>query len=212
MQGASFFIYLKAVLCYTNAEKLTTKDQHIMKRLTILFGCVFLLFSGCQEPSHSKSGCSKFPPSLAGTWKAQGSKWQVTLAPDGKVVSLVNAIGSSMVIAEGEMFFEEGPKKGTFLRFVFGPCFTNYNLATRELGVTVTMKDFYMQLPDKVLEEDMKYRITGPVSEDSNRWDAKLFVYITPKGGQPTDPNLVEPKVLVFDKVEDVQPSPPENQ
>jgi hypothetical protein len=187
-----------------------------MKQLIVLLGGVFLLFGGCQEPNRSKSGAvkgggKKFPSSLAGTWKARGSKWQVTLAPNGKVISLVNATGSSMVIKEGKMFFEEGSTRGEFLHFIFGPCFTNYNPATRELGVTVTMKDFYMQTRKGVLEEDMKYLITGPVSEDGNRWDAKLFVYITPKGGKPTEPNSAEPKILIFDKVRDIQSGPPKN-
>jgi hypothetical protein len=188
-----------------------------MNRLIVLSGCVFLLFSGCQEPNRDENvvdvkviieGGGEFPQSLAGTWKDQTSEWQVTLAHDGKVVSLVNAIGSSMVIAD-EGFAEDGPEEGTFLCFVFGLCYTNYNPATRELGVIVTLEDFHMQLPDEVLEADMEYRITGLVSEDGNRWDAKLFNYISPKDGQPY---LAGPEILVFNKVESIQPSPPKSQ
>jgi len=195
------------------------KGLNIMKRSIIFAGCCVILMGlvGCQGPSVNNSGVEviiegggEFPRSLAGTWKDQESSWQVTLAPDGSIVSLVNAIGSSMVIAEGGLF-EDGPVEGTFLCFVFGPCYTNYNPATRELGVTVTLDDFYMQLPDEVFEADMKYHITGPVSKDSSRWDAKLFVYVFPKGGQPTDPNTVSPQILVFNKVENVQPEPPKN-
>ena len=192
-----------------------------MKQLVVWAGCVVFLsvLAGCQSPAGNKSGVEviiedggEFPQSLAGTWKAQASKWQITLAPDGNIVSLVNAIGSSMVIAEGGVF-EDGHVEGTFLGFVFGPCYTNYNPATRELGVTITLDDFYMQLPDEVFEAGMKYHITGPVSKDSSRWDAKLSVYIFPKGRRSTEPNLVGPQqILVFNKVEDIQPEPPKNQ
>lgn len=179
---------------------------------------IFLLCSaaGCNhnkktgpEPIVKTGG--EFPKHLAGTWKANAAKWQLTLAPDGNVVSLVNAAGLKMTMAEGGLF-QPGPAEGTFLYFVFGPTHTNYHPKTRQLNVTVIIDRFHMKLPGGELQGDIKYYFTGPVSEDSQRWDVKLYSYATPKGLKPTDPNLVKPEIFVFTKVQNHQLSPPENQ
>jgi len=192
-----------------------------MKRAIILVWTIFfLLLSGCQNSGDKSGGVchlipdnNQFPPSLAGIWKADASSWQITLAPDGNVVSVIDDAGWSMVLAEGGLF-SPGSQQNEFLYIVYGPCYANYNPQTRQLSVTINIEHFHIELSDAVMDTALKHYFTGPVFENGKRWNVKLFNYARFEGdsSETFDPNLVDEESLVFNKVQNNQLSPPGNQ
>ncbi|GAF71377.1 unnamed protein product, partial [marine sediment metagenome] len=66
-----------------------------MKQLLVLAGFAVLLLglAGCQNVNRGVEviieGGGEFPASLAGTWKAEGRPWKITLNPNGTVASVV---------------------------------------------------------------------------------------------------------------------------
>lgn len=181
-----------------------------MKRLSVLVGCMIVLSSlaGCQGSSKTTPGGVEgvvkggggFPESLAGTWKADTTKWQITLAPDANVVSFTNAGGALMNIAEGSLLHSHD-EAGSYLYMVFGPCYANYDPATRKLDVTVTVERFVAGSANGALEGNARYFFTGPVSEDGKEWD----VILQSSGGlldqKESTADKIPPQGLTFHKV-----------
>lgn len=180
-----------------------------MKKLRAIPICLLIaavITTGCQ-PSRAKGPAKpgkSFPRSLAGTWQADASYWQVTLAPDGNVVSVIDGSGVKMIMAEGG-FYKAGTAEGSFLYNVYGPSFAVYNPAARQLDATITIDDFHMEFQGGVvLEGNFKFFLTGPVSADSKKWDVRLFTYGALKGGAPSKPIRSSRSFLFFTKLKTI--------
>jgi hypothetical protein len=166
--------------------------------------------AGCQGPSQTASPgngsekpverAGKFPEFLVGTWKAETTKWQITLAPDANVVSYHSAGGMRMVMAEGSMF-QRNPETDGSLYLSFGPCYADYDPATRELDVTITIEHFRAGSSSGALEGNAHYIFTGPVSEDGKKWDVTLLSFGGVLGQERSAMDVIPPQYLTFRKV-----------
>jgi hypothetical protein len=182
-----------------------------MKRLIVLFGCVFLLLGGCQEISRNKSrvdviieGGGEFPPLLAGRWKDAEKGWEFVFEPDGTISSAVIDSGFMSVvpakrIAQKPMIVGKSVYK-------LGQWTVQYSPKTRELGVEVVVDFFHVDIGKTWLEGHSTDWFVGIVSEDYQTWrpdwiSFPKYIAFTPEPGElPVDPNdtLTE---LVFRKV-----------
>ncbi len=143
---------------------------------------------------------SGFPANLAGTWKADVSKWSITLGPEGEIISSINEAGMNMVMAEGGLL-QEGGGGNRYLVFQFGDSFTEYNRESRKLTATINIESLSMVFQERIFEGDMKYVISGSISDDGNRWLADVETYMTLENLKSGDkPATVER--LLFRKVD----------
>jgi hypothetical protein len=154
-----------------------------MKRLIVLFGCVFLLLGGgCQEPGRNKNaveviieGDGEFPPSLVGKWKANGGFWQFVFEPNGAISSAVINLGAvEMTPGKVSRFPTLYGGKGVFEP---GQWLVQYSPDSRELSVEVVLKHFYQDIGAAAIEGSITDILVGPVSENGELWNADWFTF-----------------------------------
>jgi hypothetical protein len=158
------------------------KGISIMKWLMILFGCVFLLFGGCQEVSHNKSSVDviiedggEFPPFLVGKWKDKEQGWEIVFEPDGTISSaLMGPIDK--VMKPGQVTTVETITGGKGV-YEPGEWMVDYSPTSRELTVKISLKNFYFELGDGLLEGDCIDIFAGPISQDGNVWQVEWFSF-----------------------------------
>ncbi|MFA5252965.1 MAG: hypothetical protein WC454_10335 [Phycisphaerae bacterium] len=185
-----------------------------MKRLIVLFGCVFLLLGGCQEPGRTKSGVTvviidgnePFPQALAGRWKDSEKGWEFVFEPDGTISSAV--IDSNFMAVEPAKRVAQKPMLVGKSVYKLGQWTVQYTPKTRELGVEVVVDFFHVDFGKTWLEGSSTDWFVGTVSEDYQTWQAEWvsfpeYIAYTPEPGElPVDPNDTI-KELLFKKVTD---------
>lgn len=181
-----------------------------MKQLVILAGCAIVLAGlvGCQDDNKvngvSVGGGGGFPEFLAGTWKADNHKWQITFEGDGRITSIVHYIWNLPIDINEGGFFTEGPDEGTHALFIIGPCEAEYKENTRELSVKIILDHYSIKLPQGTLEGKSHDFFEGPVSEDGKTWKTGWKHYIWLEDAAPPDADEIEanPVPLVFTKID----------
>jgi len=187
----------------------------MLRRCLTFLISYFLIFCGCSHQQGAGGDISSigetkavsssvqesgFPANLAGTWKADVSKWSITLGPEGEIISSINEAGMNMVMAEGGLL-QEGGGGNRYLLFQFGDSFTEYNRESRKLTATINIESLSMVFKERSFEGDMKYVISGSISDDGNRWLADVETYMTLEDLKSGDkPATVER--LLFRKVD----------
>ena len=187
-----------------------------MRYLILLAVCLaFVLVAvGCQPGAMSKTGVEVniggdgvFPQELVGLWR--GDAWKIVFEADGSISSAVIPQGATRIV----------PKVPTIIpmklggKGVYEPGLwsVDYMPQSRELTVEIVVKHFNLELGDNVLKGNIRYLLSGQVSEDYKVWYCttvnfpKYFAYTTSTSGPqelPVDPNLTMAEVL-FEKVED---------
>jgi len=190
-----------------------------VRMAVILIGCVIVLLglAGCQNTGGVKvivEGGEEFPESLAGTWKADKSKWQLVFEPDGRITSAVVGLGwTKMTPGKATTFPTRFGGKGIFEP---GLWTVQYDHRNCELSVELVIEHFYQDLGTYAMEGTATDLLVGPISQDGRIWEPDLFstekfIAHIPDPNQPGSrkiqefSNVTEPefrKTLVFSKVE----------
>lgn len=197
-----------------------TNDQgpNIMKRLIVLFGCVFLLFGGCQELSRNKSkvevitkGGKEFPEFLVGRWKEKGKEygeWEFVFEPDGTISSGRAPIWKdSMIPGQVNKFPTRGGGEAVFEA---GNWTVDYESSTRTLEVYFVLDNFYTEMGKNAMKGHSEDIFIGPVSQNGKEWTAewysfpKRIMYLASKSewvDLPVDYNDNPMYTLIFTKM-----------
>jgi len=178
-----------------------------MKKTLYLWLCSLLVLfslSGCGggtcQSSRNFRVSEPFPEFLVGTWKADASRWQLTLGPDGNVVSATGSNGIWLPIAEGRSY-NEGILEGEFVYMEFGPCRADYDPAKRELSVVINIDYVRIESPKGILEMDIQHYLAGQVRQDGRKWDATCWTTGGVSKTIRTDPNDIVYEALLFNKL-----------
>jgi len=174
-----------------------------MKKLIVWVGyAAFLLcITGCLGPLVKSSGSKVIPPEITGTWKAYDSPWKIELSPNGKVVSAVIPMG--IVEVKPNKTTKVEMKDGQFSTYKTGDFDVQYTADTRELFVSIEVKDMHIVFLHNVIDGNSIDNLVGPVSEDGKTWKADWINVFDYGPRFPQDPNSILAGQLLFEKVED---------
>ena len=176
-----------------------------MKNVISIFVCSFLTLvclTGCNGPASS----NVFPPSVAGTWQAEGEVWKIVLTPDGEVNSAVVPMATTEVRPNQTTKFEM--KDGKLSHITAGECLAEYNPSTRQLFVSIELEDIHIAFPEDTLTGNSLDIFKGPVSRDGKTWNAERTNVFDYGPRFPQDENDIVPEPLVFRKVEQPKKAP----
>jgi len=152
-----------------------------MVLVVVVVVVVSAMLAGCQESATQaleqdsmevvvSGGDGQFPEFLVGKWKSDGHGWEFNFEPDGKI--------SSAVVTMGRVRMEPGKTKQVKMKmgkkgeFIPGKWAVYYDHDDRELMVEISLKHFYMEIANDVLEGENKDIIVGNISEDETTWEA----------------------------------------
>jgi len=162
----------------------------------------FMFFSGCNGPVSSNPSVVGFPPELAGTWQAEGEVWKIVLTPAGEVNSVLVPMAETEVRPNQTTEFEM--QDGSFSHITAGECIAEYNPSTRELFVSIELKDIYVSFPADSLAGNSLDIFRGPVSKDGSTWNTEWTNIFDYGPRFPQDENDINnPQPIVFKKVEE---------
>jgi hypothetical protein len=137
---------------------------------------------------------------LAGTWKAQGGKWELTFDSDGDISKIRHPFVTVEIdVTEGGAY-EEG-KDGAHSIYAMGPCAARYDPNKRELDVEINFDYFKVVLPIGSFEGKMIDRLTGRISEDYKSWTAGWTNFGELDDLMKPDPNSFRMVQMVFTKI-----------
>ncbi len=168
-----------------------------MKRLLVLFClCVVCLsyICGCRnnrspaKPAQKPPDIAVFPPELAGTWECNEQGLEIVLEPNGVVASAIIPFGE-LNMRPGEKIEIKRPEVGYRGVFQAGPYTVDYDLATRELTVDLSLEHYRAEMPGAIFEGNTRDIFIGKVSRDGTTWEAEWFSFHIMK-----DPNSPEIK------------------
>ena len=198
-----------------------------MNKILALLSCfIFVLgLAGCQKPAQTTppisgiapapprggveviiEGGGEFPQFLAGTWKTDKHGWEFVFERDGTISSAV--IDSSMIRVTPSKRVATRPLKDGSGKGVYelGQWTVQYSPDNRELAVEVVVEHYSLDMVSFGLEGHSTDWFVGPVSEDSQTWEAEWFTFrkTTAWGPEtlefPFDPNDNPVETLVFRK------------
>lgn len=188
-----------------------------MKQLAVLAGCAVFLsgLAGCQRPAQTTppvsgvevivEGGGEFPQFLVGTWKADKHGWEFVFEPDGTISSAVIDSGFIRVTPGKRVATIPMKEEGKGI-YKLGQWTVQYSPDDRELAVEVVVDHFHIDLGPHALEGHSTDWFIGPVSEDSQIWEAQWFnfpkyIALTPEPNElSVDPNDNPRDTLVFRK------------
>jgi len=184
-----------------------------MKQLLVFAGFVVLLsvLVGCQTAHRGIEviieGDGEFPEFLAGVWKADKDGWEFVFEPDGTISSAVISLGR-VRMKPGEVTTVPMKMGGKGV-YEPGEWMVYYAPVGRELMVKISLKDFYVELGENVLEGKSTDIFNGPISQDGKLWQANWTSfpdYVAHTAEYPDfpiteDPNRGVSKTLIFEKV-----------
>jgi hypothetical protein len=194
-----------------------------MKRLIVLFGCVFLLLGGCQGLNRNKSGVKviiegggKFPEFLVGRWKADDYHWEFVFERDGRISFMIFNMGAVEIIP-GRTTTVPTQRGGKAI-FKPGLCTVQYSPLSRELAVEIVMDYIHFEMGPQLLEGKRTDILAGEVSEDGKVWRADWFslpdymAYATETKRLTIDPEESLIGTITFEKVEEQEQLPSSTQ
>jgi hypothetical protein len=190
-----------------------------MKRLIVLFGCVFLLFGGCQEPGRNKSGVEViieggggFPEFLVGRWKGDDYRWQFVFEPNGTISSMVFNMGEvEMIPGQTATVPTRGGGKAIFKP---GLWTVQYSSKSRELAVEIVIDYIHFEMGPNLLEGKRTDVFIGEVLEDGRVWQADWFnfpdymAYATKTRRLTASPEENFVDTITFEKLEEQRQLP----
>ena len=158
--------------------------------------------SGCQV-LNGRSARKKIPlpADVAGVWRAREGDWAIALDLNATVSWFLFPTGKVNVRPNRTTTVEM--KDGQKSTFTGGDCIVDYAPTTRELYVSLEMKNIHIAYLHNVVDGNSVDRFVGPVSEDGKVWTTdwiKMFDY-GPRF--PWDANDIFAEPLIFDKIED---------
>ena len=152
-----------------------------MKHRVCIIVCLTtaILPMGCQGPAKPRQdavsvvaqGKGKFPPELAGTWKANREGWEMVIEPDGSVASAVISFGRVRIIpGKSQTLTTQGGGEGLFEP---GPWTVHYDPKTNDLIVKIVMSHIRIEMAEAVLEGTGVDTFAGPISAADGVWQAQ---------------------------------------
>jgi hypothetical protein len=172
-----------------------------MKKIWFVITCLSaaaLTLAGCGGERQVKSGVDvtiegggEFPQFLAGKWKDKESKWEIVFEPNG-VISSVLMGPIDKLMKPGQITTVDtlkGDKAGIGV-YEPGEWMVNYSPASRELTVKVSLKNFYYEWGDELIEGDSIDIFGGPISQDGNVWQAEWTSFPHYIVSTPEHPNF----------------------
>ena len=173
-----------------------------------------LVVVGCQPGPMSKTGVEVniggdgvFPQELAGLWK--GGAWEIVFESDGSISSAVIPQAKTRMVPEEPTIIPlKFGGKGVYEPGLWS---VDYMPQSRELTVEIVVKSFNLEMGDNVIKGNIRYLLSGQVSEDYKIWYCtsvsfpKYFAYTAETSGPKelfVDPNDTVKEIL-FEKVGD---------
>ena len=141
----------------------------------------------------------KLPAEVAGMWKAKDSPWEIVLSADGAVSSAVIPMGEVRIRPNQTTKVEM--KDGSFSTYEAGECPVEYTPATRELFVSIVMKEIHVVFMENQIDGNSTDRFVGRVSEDGTQWAAELMTKFDYGPRFPMDANDMYAGPILFEKV-----------
>ena len=188
-----------------------------MKQIVVLAGCAVILsmLAGCQKPAQTTppisgveviiEGGGEFPQFLVGIWKADKGGWEFVFERDGTISSAV--IGSGIIrVTPSERVATIPLKHGGKAVYELGQWTVQYSPDDRELTVEVVVEHYSLDMVSFGMEGHSTDWFIGPVSEDSQIWQAEWFTFRKSAAWGPEplefhfDPNDNPVGTLVFRK------------
>jgi hypothetical protein len=174
-----------------------------------------LLPMGCRTPSAQLQdnqtvvveGGGKFPPALAGTWKADRDGWEFVIERNGRISSAVISLGRVRVTpGKSETLPTQGGGEGLFEP---GPWTVYFNPQTNDLTVKIVMSHVRVGMAEAILEGASTDTFSGSISSADNVWQVQWtnFSYYQlqmPDGSSSelaTDETYGETNPLTFERV-----------
>ena len=163
------------------------------KFFPVLLIFLSLIIIGCrdntiQSKRQVNSNKKTFPKFLAGTWQGDQLGWELVIEPNGSISSAVVAFGQTWMEPNKKLDVKgQGGGHGTYEA---GDFTIEYDTESREITVSLDLKDIYMHMVKAELKGSIEYLISGTVSEDEKIIDAEVFTkmdlaYLTPVEGTP---------------------------
>lgn len=183
--------------------------------------CMFLLLvivglsglTGCQGPTANLipveviiAGDGEFPASLAGTWKADRNRWEITFEEDGTISNAVITMGTERIIPGQTKTIPL--KKGGKGIYEPGQWTVQYSPDTRELIVNIVMAHIRLEMDGQILDGKTTDTFMGNVSEDGKTWTAiwssfpDYTAYVPNPVKLGSDPDDGPQGILKFTKIE----------
>jgi len=170
-----------------------------MSRIFTCFSVVLAIFlSGCYEQSQKTSdhnkpviliGTKQFPASLAGTWKSEEEKVELTIDKSGILKEAVITPGWVSVKPNHTTSVEM--KDGSKGIYQVGDCTVTYIQESNELTVEINVERIYIPFPSDHIEGSVKQAFVGHLNPEMNEWQATWFNLFDYGPRLPMDPNGV---------------------
>jgi len=168
-----------------------------MSRMFAYFSVMLAIFlSGCQG-QHEKIGdpnkqviligTKHFPASLAGTWRSEEEKVEVTLDKNGRLKEAVITPGWINVTPNHTTTVEM--KNGSMGIYQVGDCPVTYIKESNELTVEINVERIYIPFPSDHIEGSVKQVFVGHLNPEMNEWQATWFNLFDYGPRLPMDPN-----------------------
>lgn len=174
-----------------------------MKLKALLLITLALYIAGCQPGETVENGKDIKPDysTIAGTWKAENSVWQIVISEDGKVESALFPMGQVRVIPNKtvEIIMKDKSKS----RFKSGDFPLYYDPEHGELNVTINVIDIQVKFLDNEITGNNESMFTGFISEDGKEWDATLIELFDYGPRFPQEEEDIDGVPIKFIKVED---------
>jgi len=191
-------------------EKIDEGQVTMKAKFVVIFvlAWVFWLTGGCQNRwGQPPAGRVVLPPDITGTWKAEDSPWKIVLSRDGSVTSAVIPLGD--VEVRPNQTTKVKMADGSYSTYRAGDCIVEYMPDTRELFVSVEMKDIHIRYLNNVIDGNSIDVLVGQISKDGNTWQADWMSFPNYTAHTPEYPNFklaVDPNEgvetpLIFEKV-----------
>ncbi len=186
-------------------EKIMKKSCLFLLAVTLVLTCL----TGCQTLNPVEviiDGEGKFPASMAGTWKANRSKWKITFEEDGTISSAVINMGNRRIVP-GQT--RRVPlKKGGKGIYEPGQWTVQYSPDSRELIVEIVMAHIRLEMGGRIIDGSASDTFMGVVSEDGKTWIAlwnsvpDYTAYVPDPVKMASKPGGSPQGKLIFTKVE----------
>ncbi|MCK5565762.1 MAG: hypothetical protein KAJ07_10995 [Planctomycetes bacterium] len=172
-----------------------------------------ILLMGCQEQFQNDSmevtlnDGGRFPSFLVGTWENEGSVWSFTFGPDGRILSMIHALGG-VELRPGEITTEPTRGGGKAI-YEPGKWLVRYDSEDRILSVDIVLDNVHLEIGGGVLEGSRTDVFGGKVSDDGTKWTADscnlldMIAYVPEPRPMKVDwaDCEISGKTLVFEKV-----------
>ncbi len=185
--------------------------------MLLICGVWALLVGGCHRPLNDQArpvdvmveGDKTFPGDIAGRWKADTDGWELVLAPDGRIVSVVISLGRVQVIPGQTTTMPT--KTGGEGIFTPGRWTVHYAPSSGELTVRIVMDHVRVEMGGNIIEGSSTDVFAGPIDPAKGIWPTQWTTFTRYMGHAPgkppfdlsTDPTYGETRPLTFRKVAD---------